>query len=179
MTTIHAALPGATQPSAKYLSVTLQKGTEEALKLLAPREELQKALIETGGVGRFDLQIGADPTIHHAIACKVEKGPAPHMLRHLVVQEVGDSDVVRMQVMLRVKGMPPSVQEKQSQVVQRKRHLILRGPMSKLPEVVTVDLSELDADGVLTAGAIPLPDGVFLATPPDEEVFVVRPLVEA
>ncbi|HEY0865942.1 MAG TPA: hypothetical protein VGE01_01110 [Fimbriimonas sp.] len=178
MTTIHAAPRGPKQPSGHYLSLTLQNGGKEPVALIAPRDELRKALLETGGVGRFDLQIGHDPTIHHAIACKVEKNPGSDGFNHVVVREVAEDDVVRMQVLLKVVDLPSSAKERRAQVVQRKRHLIVRGPFCKIPERVAIDLSSLEAGGSLYASDVPLPEGVELATEPTEELFAVRELIK-
>lgn len=178
MTTIHTVPCGAKQPSGQFLTLTLQNGTEEGMKLAAPKDEFRRALQETGGVGRFDFQIGDDPTVHHAIARKVEKGSTPDSYRTVVVQEVKDSDVVRMQVLLHVTALPPAAKEHRAQVLQRMRHLVVRGPLVSIPESIQVDLSAMDMNGTLKAGEVPLPEGISLVTPAETEIFNVRELIK-
>ncbi len=49
----------------------------------------------------------------------------------------------------------------------------VRGPIGKIPELIEVDISELDVDEALHAGELPLPEGIELVTPPDAVVVAV------
>ena len=49
----------------------------------------------------------------------------------------------------------------------------VRGPISKIPELIEADISELDVDEALHAGDLPLPEGIELVTPPDAVVVAV------
>lgn len=178
MTTIHAVARGATSSARSYVSLVLRRPSDEPLPLMAPKDELRAALSETGGVGRFEVQIGDDPAIHHMVAQRVKPGPTPGSISQIVVQEVLDTSVVKLQVQLRVHGLPQAAMNHEAQVAQKRKHISVKGKFANMPASIDVDLTNLTTESPFLASSVELPTGVALASAPDELLFELRPVLE-
>lgn len=176
MTTIHAVPRGTNRDSVDpaVFALTLFDKDKCATEYVAPLAELKQALKESGGIGRLELILGNDPSVRHAIVKEVKQGSEGEVRQHLIAREVDNTSVVRMSVPIVVGALPVEIQMGWATALQRLKHVVVRGPLGKIPSVLSADLSPLGMGHAFRTKDLELPEGVELVTPPDLELFVVK-----
>ncbi len=137
--------------------------------LQANRQDVQGALRSLDGHGRIDLEIGEQKTKKRVIVKQVDNDPLHGGILNVVLQEVSNKDVVKIDVP--VLSIDNSEDERGVMLTQPTTHLKLQGPMGNLPAHIEVDVTKLEAGSHINAGDIELPEDVKLISSPDATVF--------
>jgi len=139
--------------------------------LQAQRADVKHALHHLDGHGRIDLTIGDEKGLKKVIVKHVDNDPLRGGIINVTLQEVGDKDVMKLDVPV-VAINHPSESESQGTVLnQPTTHIKLQGRMSDLPAQIEVDVSALTAGHHINAGDIELPNGVKLVSSADATLF--------
>lgn len=144
--------------------------------LQAQRSDVKLALHQLDGHGRIDLTIADEKGTKKVIVKHVDNDPLRGGILNVTLQEVGDKDVMKLDVPV-VSINHPADSESQGAVLnQPTTHIKLQGKMSDLPAHVEVDVSGLTVGHHINAGDIVLPNGVKLVSSPDATLFGLQVL---
>lgn len=142
--------------------------------LQAKRTDVQFALRHLDGHGRIELQIDDDKTKKKVIVKQVDNNPLHGGILSVTLQEVGERDVMKLDVSVIAVGHGED--EQGTVLTQPTTHVKLQGRMSDLPAHIEVDVSNLEVGHHINAGDIELPEGVKLISSPDATLFSMQVL---
>jgi large subunit ribosomal protein L25 len=153
----------------KLPAVVYGRGDTEALTV----EAKELLLIRQGGENTIiDLEIGGDaPEMCSVILREVQIDPVSRAQIHADFYRLAMDELITVTVPLEFINIP----EDRLKVVQMEASVLARELMveclpREIPNVIEVDLEDLQVGDVLHAGAIALPRGVTLVTNEDEAV---------
>jgi large subunit ribosomal protein L25 len=150
--------------------------SHETTLLQAPIDGMKSAIRAADGLGRVSLQFeGEKGRPRKAILKNIEVDPLRHEIIHITLQEVSEDDVVTVDIAVHAVGTPTAAETEELLFTQATDTIKVKGKLSSLPESIEYDVSGMEANSHVEAGALPLPDGVDLASSPDATVFSLRP----
>jgi large subunit ribosomal protein L25 len=151
----------------------ISKGEGTTL-LQANRTDVQHALRHLDGHGRIDLEIADEKGKKKVIVKHVDNNPLHGGILSVTLQEVGDKDVVKLDITVISINVPEDLEG----VVlnQPTTHVKLQGRMADIPGHIEVDVSGLEVGHHINAGDVTLPDGVKLISSPDATLFSMQVL---
>jgi large subunit ribosomal protein L25 len=121
--------------------------------------EFGKAVHKAGVGGILEL-VEEGGAKHLGLLKELQWHPVTRKLYHASFQEVKKDQVVNTTVHLRLIGEPKPVSDKTGQLIKNNESIEVHAKVSSLPDHITIDLSDMLVGDVLTAGDVPLPDGV-------------------
>lgn len=168
--------PKTTKPAhlrkAGLIPLALTRRDHSTVTLQAPVDQLKNALKHADGHGRFELKLDSG-TIKVIL-----KQQAYDWLHHkplsATLQEVGEDDILKLDVPVFSVGTPESVKNGEAMLTQPTSHVRLRGKVADMPEQLEVDVSHLGVGDAVAAHSLPLPEGVDLLSAPEATLFVVQ-----
>src|SRR5215212_7203976 len=121
------------------LPIALVRRDFSTVNLQVPIDALKAAIKHADGHGRFELTIAGQGTFKAVL-----KHQSYDWLHHkplsATLQEVGEDDVLKLDVPVVAVGSPASVAEGTGMLTQPTDHLKLRGKVADMPESVEVDV---------------------------------------
>ncbi|MBC8063508.1 MAG: hypothetical protein H7Y17_01660 [Chlorobia bacterium] len=142
--------------------------------LQAKRIDVQHALRHLDGHGRIDLEIDGEKGKKKVIVKHVENVPLHGGILTVTLQEVGDKDVMKLDVT--VIAINHGEDDQGTVLTQPTNQVRLQGKMSDLPAHIEVDVSHLEVGHHINASDLELPDGVKLISSPDATLFSMQVL---
>lgn len=162
---------------AGLIPLALTRRDHTTVALQAPVDALRQAIKGADGHGRFEVKLGGEGTIKVVL-----KQQSFDWLHHkplsATLQEVGEDDVLKLDVPVMAIGTPPSVGEGTGMLTQPTDHVKLRGKVADMPEQLEVDVSHLEIGQSVRAGEISLPPKVDLISSADATLFTVQVVKE-
>lgn len=149
------------------------KGTQ---LIQAEIEELRRVLNEAKGLSRFNVIFDGEKVERQVVIKQVDRDAVSRKVLHLTLMEVSDKDLIEMDVTIEAEGIPLAVDNNQATLECPTRTIRVRGRVSAIPELITIDVSGFDVGDSVSASDIPLPKGVELASSADATIFVVQAL---
>jgi large subunit ribosomal protein L25 len=156
------------------LPMALIERSHETTLLQANTEALRKAIRQSDGLGRIELQIEGEKGSRKAIVKHVESDPLKHELIHVTLQEVSEDDSIKVDIPVVAIGEPKAMETDELILTHVTDHLKVKGKMSSLPERIEVDVTNLEAGGHINASDIQLPEGIELISSPESTLFSLR-----
>ena len=129
-------------------------------------------LLTLGGKSHIlDATIGG---IHDSVLLRdVQRDPVNHRPIHADFQRVSTGEAISASVAIVVVGNSAAV--KDGAVLDTvTRTIDVKGPAGKLPDSISVDVTELGVHDHVTAGQLVLPDGFTLITPADTVIISIE-----
>jgi large subunit ribosomal protein L25 len=177
--------PKKTKPThlrrAGMIPLALTRRDHTTISLQAPIDELKSAMKHADGHGRFELKLSGGDTIKVIL-----KQQAFDWLHHkplsATLQEVGEDDVLKLDVPITSVGVPEAVKNGEATLTQPTSHVKLRGKVADMPEQIEIDVSHLGIGDSISAHEVELPEGVDLLSSGDSTLFVcqvIRAITEA
>jgi len=120
----------------------------------------------TNGVVRLDID-GDTSTV--ALFKQIQLSPVGHEPLHIDFHAVVLDEAVKVQVALEFEGKPVGEDEGGTLNIAIRELEVECLPLS-IPQFLVVDISGLNVNDAITAGDVPLPEGVVLACPATEPV---------
>ena len=154
----------------KLPAVVYGRGDTEALTVNA--KELL-VIRQSGGENTIiDLEIGGDtPEVCSVILREVQIDPASRAQIHADFYRLAMDELITVTVPLEFVNIPEDrLKAAQAEVSVLSRELMVECLPREIPNVIVVDLEELEVGDVLHAGATALPRGVTLLTNAEEAV---------
>lgn len=176
--------PNKTKPThlrrAGLIPLALTRRDHSTITLQATVDALKAAMKHADGHGRFELTLNGD-TIKVIL-----KQQAFDWLHHkplsATLQEVGEDDVLKLDVPVISIGTPEAVKGGEATLSQPTTHVKLRGKVADMPEHIEVDVAGLAVGDSIAAHELELPDGVDLLSSGEATLFtvqVIRAITEA
>jgi large subunit ribosomal protein L25 len=126
-----------------------------------------------------ELDIDGESPSRLALVQEVQHSPLGGDILHIDFQAVSMDEMIEADVPLEPTGTPEGVKTFGGLLEQSLRSLEIECLPSDLPDVITVDVSNLDIGDSIHVKEIPLPPGVTTRVSPDLTVFsVLAPTVE-
>ena len=177
--------PNKTKPAhlrrAGLIPLALTRRDHSTITLQATIDSLKSALKAADGHGRFELKLDGGDTIKVIL-----KQQAFDWLHHkplsATLQEVGEDDVLKLDVPIISTGTPEPVKAGEAMLTQPTSHVKLRGKVADMPEHIEIDVAHLTIGDSISAHELELPEGVDLLSSPEATLFtcqVIRTITEA
>jgi len=177
--------PNKTKPAhlrrSGLIPLALTRRDHSTLTLQASVDSLRAAIKQADGHGRFEMTLSGGDTIKVIL-----KQQAFDWLHHkplsATLQEVGEDDVLKLDVPVVSSGTPQAVKDGEAMLTQPTSHIKLRGKVADMPEQIEVDVSGLGIGDSVSAHELELPDGVDLVSSGEATLFVcqvIRAITEA
>lgn len=177
--------PKKTKPThlrrAGLIPLALTRRDHTTINLQASTDELKKAIKEADGHGRFELKLSEKDTIK-VILKQQTFDWLHHKPLSATLQEVGEDDVLKLDVMVVSVGTPEAVSLGEAMLTSPTTHVKLKGKVANMPEHLEVDVSHLTVGDSIHASQITFPEGVELISSPEATLFtvqIVKTLTEA
>ena len=146
------------------------RGTE-SLSLQAGTGALIRTLTQVGRTAPFTVSIDGGEQL--VMVRDIHRHPVSEQLLHIDLIRVSRTERMTVEVPVHLSGEAPAAREPGAMLVQDLYSVQLEALPMELPSEVTIDVTVLtSADAAIYAQDVPLPQGVFLVTPP--EALVAR-----
>lgn len=153
----------------------LYKDGKESIPLAVPAKAVDYALQHTGDNTLYDLQIGASRKKVTARIVDLHRNPVTDQLIHVDFAPVSMTEVIEVAVPVHIVGEAPGV-EQEGGVLQHVLYEVhVESLPGDIPQELELDVSNLAMGENLTVGDIRLPEGVALASDPEEVVVTITP----
>lgn len=163
------------------IPLALTRRDHTTINLMAPVEELRAALRHADGHGRFELKLSGEKTIK-VILKQQTYDWLHHKALSATLQEVGEDDVLKLDVPVISIGTPQAVADGEAMLTQPTSHVKLRGKVADMPEQLEIDVAGMTVGDSIAAHSVQLPAGVDLISAPDATLFtvqIIRAITEA
>jgi large subunit ribosomal protein L25 len=129
-------------------------------------------LLTRGGKSRIlDAVIGGK---HDSVLLRdVQRDPVSHRPIHVDFQRVTQTEEITASVAIALVGGSPAVRDGAILDIVS-RSVDVKGAAGRIPESITVDISELTIHSHVSAGELTLPEGFTLITPADQVIVSVE-----
>ena len=158
------------------LPIAISRSGKDTVSFAASTTAVQGAVRKSGVGGIMEL-VEEGGTSHLGMLKELQWHPVSRKLQHASFQEVKRNQEVNTTVPIVVVGEPASIADRTGQFLKNSDSIELHAKVSALPDHVTIDVSEMQVGDVLTAGAVPLPDGCRAASPDSVICSVTTPTV--
>ena len=158
------------------LPIAISRSGKDTVSFAASTSAVQGAVRKSGVGGIMEL-VEDGGTSHLGMLKELQWHPVSRKLQHASFQEVKRNQEVNTTVPIVVVGEPASIADRTGQFLKNSDSIELHAKVSALPDHVTIDVSEMQVGDVLTAGAVPLPDGCRAANPDSVICSVTTPTV--
>lgn len=163
------------------IPLALTRRDHTTITLQAQIDDLKNALKDADGHGRFELKLTGGDTIKVIL-----KQQAFDWLHHkclsATLQEVGEDDILKLDVPVTHSGTPEAVKNGEATLSQPTSHVKLRGKVANMPEHLEVQVGHLGVGDSIAAHELELPEGVDLLSSGEATLFtcqVIRAITEA
>lgn len=151
--------------------ITKKEGTR---LIQAPVADLKEVISQTKGLIMFDLEEGKNKM--RVVMKGVQRHPSTRKVLHMTVQEVLDTDTIKVAIPITITGEPVAVTKRAATLIVPMNQLEVQAVVSKLPDSIVVDVSELGQNDKVVVGDIKLPDGVNALSSPEAVVASTKQL---
>ncbi len=146
---------------------------QEPIHIKVNDRELRSVLAQTTQeqiLVDLDLAGGGD---HLAVVQAVQQHPVSHDILHVDFQAVSDKEEIEVRIPVEAAGESVGVKNFGGILEQLRRHLTIKALPSKLPSVISVDVSSLNVGESVQIKDIKFPEGVTPVGDREVGVFIV------
>lgn len=168
---------GATKPKALrrngILPIAVTRRNHTTVEVQAPLLDLTNAIKGSDAHGRFEVLLPEAGKMR--VILKQQDIDYVHQRPlHCTLMEVGDDDVIKLDVPVISFGTPEPVDAGQGMLSQPTDHVQIRGKVADMPSQFDVDISGMQIGDTVLASALQLPEHVDLLSSPDAVLFTVQ-----
>lgn len=152
-------------------AVIYGEGFEHGMPVKLEALKLIKALKNQGATPRFSVII--NQAEKEVLVKEIQRDPITGQILHLDMQVLSKNKRIKMKVPVVLTGR--EILERNNLILEVfNSEIEVSGPANKLPESFSIDVSEMKAGDIITAGDIKLMDeDIHLHTPADETLAVI------
>jgi large subunit ribosomal protein L25 len=154
--------------------IALINGKHEIVLIQASAKDTRVAIATASGAGQLKIKIEGEKTERQVMIKNIEQDILNHSILAVTFAEVGEDEIVRVDLEVIPVGVPADVASGAALLSQPTSSLKVKGKLKDLPEKIEVDISHLELGHALTAHDIKLPSGVELVSSSDSTVFSVQ-----
>lgn len=136
----------------------------------AVEERAFKTLVYTPDVHIVELTV--DGKKHNAIMKELQLHPVTDKILHVDFLEVVSGKPVTIELPVKFDGTAPGVRNG-GKLLRKMRKIAVRGPVEKLPDALTIDVSKMEIGDVVRVGDVNI-DGLTLLDKPNITIVAVR-----
>jgi len=140
----------------------------------APNSALKEVISQTKGLVMFDVEEGNNKV--RVVMKDVQRHPSTRRVIHMTVQEVLDTDTIKVPIPVHIVGEPEAVTKKSATLIVPMNQIDIQAVVSDLPDAITVDVSGLAQNDKITVGDLTLPKGVTALNSPDAVIASTKQL---
>ena len=137
-------------------------------------QEVKRALKEAHGVALFKVRMREDAADRTVLVKKVDMEADKKRITHLTLQQVEDTDVIRISVPLEMAGMPAAVEAREAVLERPNSRVRVRCAVSDVPASIPVSVADMKVGASITAKDLTLPAGVEVVSNADDVMFHVK-----
>ncbi|CAN5892718.1 50S ribosomal protein L25/general stress protein Ctc [soil metagenome] len=146
----------------------LYGGTEQ-VSFAVPERDF-KSLVYTPDVHVVELELGGKN--YNAVMKELQLHPVTDKIMHVDFLEVITGKAVTMALPVKFEGTAPGVRSG-GKLIRKMRKITVRGPVEKIPEAITLDVSKLEIGDAIRVSDVTV-DGLTLLDIPNNTVVTVR-----
>lgn len=146
----------------------LYGGTEQ-VSFAVPERDF-KSLVYTPDVHVVELSL--DGKNYNAVMKELQLHPVTDKIMHVDFLEVVTGKAVTMALPVKFEGTAPGVRSG-GKLIRKMRKITVRGPVEKIPEAITLDVSKLEIGDAIRVSDVTV-DGLTLLDIPNNTVVTVR-----
>ncbi|CAN5408452.1 50S ribosomal protein L25/general stress protein Ctc [soil metagenome] len=146
----------------------LYGGTEQVS--FAVEERAFKPLVYTPDVHVVELDLSGKK--YKAVMTELQLHPVTDKILHVDFLEVATGKPVTMELPVKFDGTAPGVRNG-GKLIRKMRKIAVRGPVEKIPEAITIDVSKMEIGDTIRVVDISVP-GMSLLDKPNNTVVTVR-----
>lgn len=135
---------------------------------------LRAALNTDAGLNAL-LDLSVDGTSHLTLAREIQRHPVRNTVTHVDFLVVRRDEVIAAEVPIELTGEAVKVHRGDGVVDQQLFTLAIHATPDKIPNLIEVDLTELEIGQTIRVGDLPLPEGVTADLDEDAAVVVGQP----
>jgi large subunit ribosomal protein L25 len=136
-------------------------------------KELRQVFSHGHGANAF-LSLNIDGKKHSALAKTVQHHKVRQVISHIDFQLVNRNEVISVDVPLEFVGDPVNVTRYHGTVEHLASSVSLKSTPEKIPNAITVDISHMNVDQILSAADLVIPKGVELDTDPGFQIAIAH-----
>lgn len=138
--------------------------TEGTKLIQAPAEQVKEVVSRKAGLAMFDLSL--DGSSMRVVMKSVQRDPVTRKVTHMSVQEIKETDIIKVAVPVIVVGEPAAVTKRAATLMVPMSQVEVQAQVSDLPDSITIDVSGLKQNDKITIADVEVPKGVtFLSSP--------------
>lgn len=130
----------------------------EPVAIAVPWRELRQCLITEAGTNAI-INLDVDGAKHLSMVKEIQRHPVRREVIHVDFIRVDPNVPVTVEVPVALKGDAKKVAAMQGMVDQQLFKLQVASLPSAIPNVIHVDITDLDIGSVIQVGAVPMPEG--------------------
>lgn len=147
----------------------------ESVALQVPAKDMEQLLGGMDGAALVQLTLDNEPA-RTVLIKDVQRDPVWGELLHVDLQQVAETERVRVEIPLQLVGEAPAVKTENGTLLQSRSIVTIHALPRDLPSHLEADVSSLvDFNAAIFVRDVPLPSGVEIFDDPDELVAKVAP----
>lgn len=135
-------------------------------------DEKELAKVQHGHLRNARLQVKLGEDVKHCIVKEIQKDPVKGNVIHFNLQAIHDNDIIKLFVPVRFNGKE-KLAGRQLLLEENLTEVEISGKASILPEVISIDVSNLKYEDKIALKDIPVQEGIKVLGNEDELVAVV------
>lgn len=135
----------------------IRKSTNTEL-IQATNEELKACMTGHSGLAMFDINTGS--ATMRVVVKDVQRNAATRRVEHVTVQEILDTDIIKVPVPVKIVGEPPSVTKRASTIMIPMSQLMIQSSVKDLPDSIVVNVARMRQNDKILASDLKWPEGV-------------------
>lgn len=136
----------------------------------AVEEKAFKDLVYTPDVHTVEIDLGGKK--HNAVLKELQLHPVTDKILHADFLEIVSGKAVTMQLPVKFEGTAPGVRAG-GKLLRKMRKISVRGPIEKMPDSITIDVSRLEIGGAVRVGDMNV-EGLTFLDAPNVTIVTVR-----
>ncbi|MBX3095924.1 MAG: 50S ribosomal protein L25 [Fimbriimonadaceae bacterium] len=141
-----------------HMPMALITPEKETRLLQANTREIRDVMRSITGVPLFDLSLDGGKC--KVVVKDVQRDALSKYVTHITLQQIRDTDKIRVQLPIHVHGTPVAVDKNESTLATSLTSIEVQCIVNKMPDSVELDISHLGESDKITVGDLELPEGV-------------------
>jgi large subunit ribosomal protein L25 len=143
-----------------------------SIPIIIKEDDLEKNLARFGRNSVFKLDLSGEKE-YNVVIRDIQYLPVKRGHMHVEFQKITLSEDMKTDVSIRVIGKE-SIDARSLVLLQQMDAIPLKGLPRKMPDIIEIDVSNLQAGGIITVGSIEFPKGVVCELDPEHVVLTVK-----
>ena len=156
------------------LPMALIRKSNETQLIQAPNEAIRACIQGQSGLAIFDLKHEGSKL--RVVVKDMQRDPVTRRVTHITLQEVLDTDVVKVPIPIKIVGEPLSVTKRASILMVPMAHLMVHSMVKSLPDAIFVDVSHMQQGDKISVGDLEWAEGVTPLASPETVLATTKQL---